>query len=188
MKLCLRSTPSSFLPILSGITPSETRRCASCLKLYAKAFNPKHLLHETLHLKPSPKHLRSRKRLRFFVELLSINRVPTTPIPPVLQSFITAFVPQPPGCDHPRNTWVQLNRVRTGFGRFVANMKLMGLFSSDLCECGKVQTAYYILHDCTKFKPPCHINEVDNPALLENLTHSKFWPTCIPVHVCERRR
>jgi len=26
---CLRRTPSSFLPILSGITPSETRRSAS---------------------------------------------------------------------------------------------------------------------------------------------------------------
>jgi len=32
---CLRSTPSS-LPILSGISLSETRRSASCLKLYTK--------------------------------------------------------------------------------------------------------------------------------------------------------
>ena len=49
---CLRSTPTSFLPILSVITPSEKRRSASCLRLYTKAINPKHLLHETLHLKP----------------------------------------------------------------------------------------------------------------------------------------
>ena len=62
----------------------------------------------------------------------------------------------------------------------------MGLCGSDLCECGKVQTAHHILHDCTKFKPPCHINEVYNPAILEYLTQSKFWPTCIPVHVYER--
>ena len=55
----LRSTPSSSLPIRSGITPSETRRSASCLKLYTKALNPKHLLHETRYLKPS-KRLRSR--------------------------------------------------------------------------------------------------------------------------------
>jgi len=34
-----------------------------------------------------------------------------------------------------------------------------------------VQTAHHILHDCTKFKPPCHINEVDNPAILEYLTN-----------------
>jgi len=29
-------------------------------------------------------------------------------------------------------------------------------------ECGKMQTAHHILHDSTKFKPPCHIYEVDN--------------------------
>jgi len=86
---CLRSIPFSFLPILSGITSSETRRSASCLKLYTKALNQKHLLHETLHLKPSPKRLRSRKPLRSFVELLSINGEPTTPIPAALNpSFL----------------------------------------------------------------------------------------------------
>jgi len=94
---CLRSTPSSFLPILSDITPSETRRSASSLKLYIKSLNPKHLLHETLYLKPSPKRLRSRKPLHSFVELLSINGEPITPIPAAPQSFIPAFGPQSPG-------------------------------------------------------------------------------------------
>jgi len=104
-------------------TPSETRR-SSCLKLYTKALNPKHLLHETL--RPSPKRLRSRKPLRSFLELLSTHGEPTTSIPPVLQSFIPAFDPQPPGFDLPRNAWVQLN-LRTGIGQFAANVKLMGL-------------------------------------------------------------
>jgi len=113
------------------------------------------------------------------VELLSINGEPTTPIPAALQSFILAFGPQLPGCDLPRNVRVQLNRLTTVVGRFGANMKSMGLCGSDLYECGKVQTAHHILHNCTKFKPPCHINEVDNPAILEYLTQSKFWPTCI---------
>jgi len=171
---CLRSIPSSFLPISSGITTSETRHSPSCLKLYTKAFNPKYLPHETLYLKSSPKLLRSTKPPRSFVELLSINGEPTTPIPPALQSFIPAFGPQPPGCDLPRNTWVQLNLPRTGVGRFGTNMKLMGLCGSDLYECGKVQTAHHILRDGTKFKPPCHIDEVDKPAILEYLTQSKF--------------
>ena len=92
-------------------TPSETRRSASCLKLYTKALNPKHLLHETLYLKPSPKSLRSRKPLRSFVELLSIHGEPTTPVPAALQSLIPAFGPQPPGFELPRNAWVQLNRA-----------------------------------------------------------------------------
>ena len=38
----------------------------------------------------------------------------------------------------------------------------MDLCGSELYECRKVQTAHHILHDCTKFKHPCHINEVDN--------------------------
>jgi len=105
---------------------------------------------------------------------LSINGEPTTPIPAALPSFIPAFGPQRPGCDLPRNAWVQLNRLRTGGGRYAANMNLMGLCGSDLCACGKVQTAHPILHDCTKFKPLCHINEVDSPAILEYLTQSKF--------------
>ena len=89
---CLRSTPISSFPSLSCITPSETRRSASCLKLYTKALNAKHLLHETLYLKPSPKPLRSRKHLRPFVELLSTNGEPTTPTSPALQSFIQVFL------------------------------------------------------------------------------------------------
>ena len=50
-----------------------------------------------------------------------------------------------------------------------------------------MQTAHNILHDCTKFKPLCHIYEVDNHALLEYLAKSKLWPTCTPVYVYERR-
>jgi len=45
----LQSTPTPFLPILSSITPLETRHSSSCLKLYTKALNPKHL-HKTLYL------------------------------------------------------------------------------------------------------------------------------------------
>jgi len=48
----------------------------------------------------------------------------------------------------------------------------MGLCGSDLCECGKVETALHILHDRTKFKPLCHIYEVD-PALLEYLVKNQ---------------
>jgi len=72
---CLRIAPTSFLPILSGITPHETRRCASCLKLYTRAFNPKHLLDAILNLRPP------RKRLRALLELQSTIGKPTTSTP-----------------------------------------------------------------------------------------------------------
>jgi len=122
------------------------------------------------------KPLRSfwRKPLRSLVELSSIYGETTTPIPAALQFFIPAFGPQPPGCDLHRNTCAQLNRLRTGVGRFAANMKLMGLCGSGLYECGKVHTAHRILHVCTESQPPCHISEVDNPVILEYFTQSKF--------------
>ena len=89
----LRSTPTSLLHILSGITPPEARLS------YTKDLNPKLLLHETLYLKPFLKCLPCRKPLRFFAELLSTADTSTTPIPLAFQSFIAAFGPQPPGCD-----------------------------------------------------------------------------------------
>ena len=126
-----------------------------------------------LCLKPSPKCLRSRKHICPFVWVVKYRYThhinpSSSPI------FIPTFDLQPPGCDLPRNAWVHLNRLRTGFSLFVVNMKTMGLCGSDLCECGKMQTAHHILHDCTKFKSPCHIYEVDNPALLEYLVKSRF--------------
>ena len=159
---CLRSTRSSFLPILSGIAPSETSCRTSCLKLYTKALNPKHLLHETLYLKPSPKRLRSRKPLRSIEELLSINGEPTTPIPAAFQSFIPAFGPQPPpqkclGSAQPPENWC----------RPICDQH-ESLCGSDLCENGKVQTAHHILHDCTKFK---------HRAILMRWTTLLFWNT-----------
>jgi len=108
------------------------------------------------------------------VQLLSTTGTPTTSNHPALQSFIPAFGPQPPGFDLPRNAQVQLKRLMTGFGRFVANMKTQGLCGSDLYECGMVQSAHRILHDCNKFQLPCHVYEVDNPAVLEYLVKSKF--------------
>ena len=96
---CLLSIPIAFLPVQSGITPSETRRSASGLKLYTKALNRKHLLHETLYLKPP-------KRLRSYVELLSINGEPSTPI------LHSRTRPTTSRLRPPRKAWVHLKRLR----------------------------------------------------------------------------
>ena len=71
-----------------------------------------------------------------------------------------------------RKAEFRVNRLRTGVSRFAANMVLMGRCGSGLRECGKVHTAHHILHDCTKFKSPCHIDEINSPALLEYFTQS----------------
>ena len=136
---CLRNTPTS-LPIPSGINYLRQGAVLHAWKLYTKVLNPKHL-HENLYLKLSPKHLRSRKPLRSFVELLSTNGEPTTATPPALQSFIPHLV-------HNHQA-AKLNQPETGVGRFADNMILLGLCGSDLCECDKVQTTHHILHTKT---------------------------------------
>ena len=50
--------------------------------------------------------------------------------------------------------WVTLNRLRTGVGRFGANMYHWGLRPSTACLCGAPeQTADHILSECTRLGP-----------------------------------
>ena len=67
---CIRPTPLNFLPPLSGIQPPSCRRKKLCKRLYYKADNTDHLLHNILYSKAPPKRLKSRKSLRPFLESL----------------------------------------------------------------------------------------------------------------------
>src|SRR4029434_2938432 len=54
-----------------------------------------------------------------------------------------------------RNSWVRLNRCRTGHGRFRANMHRMNLCDAPDCPCGAPeQTADHIINDCTEYQCP----------------------------------
>ena len=56
---------------------------------------------------------------------------------------------KPIGHDLARYSLVRLNRIRTGYGRFNANMNQMGLSPSASCECGATdQTAQHIASEC----------------------------------------
>ena len=81
----------------------------------------------------------------------------------------------PPGADLPRREWVTLNRLRTGVGRFGANMHRWGLSTSAACPCGAPeQTADHILLECTKLGPPLGSDTNLNnpcPATVEWLQH-----------------
>ena len=65
----------------------------------------------------------------------------------------------PPGADLPRKVWVTLNRLRTGVGRFNANMYRWGLRPSAACTCGaKEQTAEHIIYECPTLRPPGNVD------------------------------
>ena len=66
---------------------------------------------------------------------------------------IPVFVPRtgarPVGMGLPRATWVNLNRLRTGVGRFHSPMHKLGLILSPNCECGAAeQIADHVLTAC----------------------------------------
>ena len=54
-----------------------------------------------------------------------------------------------------RRAWTRLNRLRTGVGRFGANMLRWGPSTSDCCDCGAEKTADHITSGlCPIHRPP----------------------------------
>ena len=66
-----------------------------------------------------------------------------------LHAFIPRARPKPLGMGLPRTSWVKLNRLRTGVGRFHSSMYKWGAAPSPNCECGaSKQTADHIISTC----------------------------------------
>ena len=171
---CIRSTQLCQLPFLSGIQPPQVRRDNICRRLYNKAAQPNHLLHDVLFEKEAPQRLSSRKPLRPFLENLATVGSTTLDVPERLKPYIGAWSSHPPGSNLPRKPWVQLNRLRSGAGRYAANMKKWGISDSDLCPCGKIQTHEHVINECSVTGPPCPLTDLDDPQLVTYLTNCQF--------------
>ena len=173
-------TATDLLPVLAGIAPPAHRREHHTQQLVKKALqNPKHLLHHiTQNAQPGPQRLRSRRPfIRHAVTLqdgtyntLSAWKDAWQHTPRPLQFTVTPNTSLPPGADLPRKDWVTLNRLRTGVGRFNANMHRWGLRPSPACTCGSPeQTAAHIIHECPILRPPNpnpNLNNLDPDTIL----------------------
>ena len=63
--------------------------------------------------------------------------------------FYSQASSKPLGMGLPRTSWVKLNRLRTGVGRFHSSMNKWGVAPSPNCECGvSEQTADHIISAC----------------------------------------
>ena len=73
-----------------------------------------------------------------------------------LHKFIHAHtIKRRTGVGLSRRTWTRLNRLRTGVGRFGANVLRWGLSMSDTCDCGAEQTTDHITSGrCPVYRPP----------------------------------
>ena len=183
---CLRSTPTDLLPVLAGIAPPSIRREHYTQQLVNKALQERtHPLHQTIqNTQPERQRLRSRRPFSRHADTLREGTHNTltawkdswqqTPRPP--QFTVTPNTKLPPGADLPRKDWVTLNRLRSGVGRFHANMHRWGLRTSPACTCGAPeQTASHIIKECPTLRPPGHPNpdlnnlDPDTVLWLQNL-------------------
>ena len=72
-----------------------------------------------------------------------------------LHAFIPRASSKPLGMGLPRTSWVKLNRLRTGVGRFHSSMYKWGVAPSPNCECGaSEQTADHIISACSLHRAP----------------------------------
>ena len=67
-------------------------------------------------------------------------------LPINIRTFIQTQSNKPIGHDLARHSLVRLNLIRSGYGRFNANMNQMGLSPSASCECGA--TDQHIASEC----------------------------------------
>jgi len=76
----------------------------------------------------------------------------------------------------PRKAWVQLNRLRTGVGRFRAYLYKRGMASSATCECGaEEQTVDHVVRQCPIHRPP---HGLQGLTVLDDETTEWLLNTC----------
>ena len=138
---CLRPTPTDHLPILSGIQPAELRRLGVTLSLAKRGIlDPDHILHGQLaglldvpreRLKSRRPFVRAAQKLLNGLFKLIIHAAQWTNYrwsaeyskrTFVLHVFIPRASSTPLRMDLPRTSWVMLNSLRTGVGRFYSLM------------------------------------------------------------------
>ena len=175
---CLRPTPTDCLPVLAGIQPAELRRLGATLSLaHRGSLDPDHILYELLAgpLDAHRERLKSRRpfvpaarRLLRDLSELDIRAAQWTDYKwsteyststSELRAFIPRTTTRPMGMGLPRPSWVRLNRLRTGVGRFQSSMHKWGLAPTSNCECGAAeQTADHIILTCPTHRAPTGIH------------------------------
>ena len=166
----------------------EIRHTPPNFKLDRCATDPYHLLHHTITREETQPRLKSQHPFATSGKDLSTTLPNETKIywiagcgqwngnhPP---PYITSPSWSSPGSDLPQQAWVKLNRLRTGVGRFNADMWRWGLSKSPACNCGADQlTANHIITECPLYSPPNGLHgsiDVDVDAATHEWQLSKF--------------
>ena len=165
---CLCPTTKEDLPVLAGIQSAELRQLGATLFLANRAIHdPDHVVHGQLVGKQDEHQGRLRSRRPFVPAAWKLldnlseldidvkqwtkhkwnadNLESTSRV----RAFIPRFSSRPLGMSLPRTSWVRLNRLRTGVGRFHSSVYKWGLAPLPNCECGATeQTADHVTSSC----------------------------------------
>ena len=136
----VRKKKTDYLTVLAGIPPAELRRRQATLTLARRALEPNHLLHHKI-ISPELRQSRRLKSRHPFVpasrELLpNLNQLDIRAADWAehsgrsewnncntrLHHFICNIDTPPPGMHLPRRSWMRLNHLRTGVGRFHSSL------------------------------------------------------------------
>ena len=151
-----------------------------------RACQHEHLLHDVRENLTRRKRLKSRRPLTHHAQQL-VSSVSTQETVkhwtharwaeswPSTTTRLHKFMPTPSnsgqGVGLSRRAWTRLNRLRTGVGRFGANMLRWGLSTSDCCDCGAEQTADHI----TSGRCPIHRLPEGMHGLIELDVKTRTW-------------
>ena len=191
---CLFPTLTDYLTVLAGITPAELRCRQATLTLARRSFEPNHLLHHKI-ISPELRQSRRLKSRHPFVpaarELLSnLNQLDIRAVGWAkhswrsernscntrLHHFIYNIDTPPPGMYLARRSWVRLNHLCTGVGRFRSSLHYWRMVPSAACDCGaENQTAEHILAHCPLFSPP---HEITGLVRLDDDTITWLHESC----------
>ena len=165
----MRPTPTDHLPILSGIQPAELRRLEETLSLAKRGtLDPDHISPGQLaglpdvpweRLMSRPPFVPAAGKLLNDLFKLGIRAVQWTNYrwsaeyskrTSVLHVFISRASFRPLEIGFPRTSWLELNRLRIGVGRFHSFMHKWGLAPLPNSNCGTINqtTDHVISEDC----------------------------------------
>ena len=183
---CLCPTQVEQLPVLAEIAPPALRREAATLVLGRRVCQHDRLLHNVMENSTHRKRLKSRRPVTHHAQQLVSSVHPQETVKHwsharYAESWASTttrlhqFMPTPSNSEQcvglSRRSWTRLNRLRTGVGRFGANMLRWGLSTSDCCDCGAEQMADQI----TSGRCPNHRTPEGMHGLIELDVKTRTW-------------
>lgn len=153
----LKSTPTSWLPVLSHISPPDLRRKSALVREFNGIQENLQLpIHRDLAGLDRRRLPSRRPSMRTARELRASDFNPTDlweqewrEACPAQCQNLPCIGQKPPAYEQPCKIWSSINRIRTGHGRCADSLHKWNKIPSARCDCGAArQTVHHIITEC----------------------------------------